>query len=90
MEAMAVGRAVVTTDVPGCRETVVDGDNGFVVPARDPQALAAAMRRFIDAPALALSMGAASRTLAERRFDVRQVNREMLRAMATEGPRTVG
>lgn len=86
MEAMAVGRAVVTTDVPGCRETVVDRENGFLVPARNPQALAAAMRRFIEAPALAVSMGAASRVLAERRFDVRQVNREMLRAMASEGP----
>ena len=85
MEAMAVGRAVVTTDVPGCRETVVDHDNGFLVPARDPQALATAMRRFIEAPALAVTMGAASRALAERRFDVRQVNREMLRAMASEG-----
>jgi glycosyltransferase involved in cell wall biosynthesis len=87
MEAMAVGRAVVTTDVPGCRETVVDGKNGFLVPARDPNALAAAMRRFIDEPELAATMGIASRAMAEERFDVRQVNRRMLQAMAIDQPR---
>lgn len=39
-EAMAIGRAVITTDVPGCRETVVDGVNGFLVPKWNPEALA--------------------------------------------------
>ncbi|MES7382053.1 glycosyltransferase, partial [Cutibacterium acnes] len=73
-EAMAMGRAVITTDAPGCRETVVDGINGFLVPPRDVPALAAAMQRFIDEPALIARMGAESRRLAEERFDVRRAN----------------
>ncbi len=84
MEALSVGRAVVTTDVPGCRETVVDGENGFLVPARDPQALAAAMRRFIVEPDLAVRMAAAGRKIAEARFDVGEVNRQMLQAMTAD------
>jgi glycosyltransferase involved in cell wall biosynthesis len=81
LEAMAIGRAIVTTDVPGCRETVVEGDNGFLVPARDAGALASAMRRFITQPELAIAMGARSRKVAEQRFDVRRVNAAMLEAM---------
>jgi glycosyltransferase involved in cell wall biosynthesis len=73
-EAMAMGRAVITTDAPGCRETVVDGVNGFLVPPRDVPALAAAMQRFIDEPALIARMGAESRRLAEERFDARRAN----------------
>ncbi len=84
MEALSVGRAVVTTDVPGCRETVVDGENGFLVPARDPKALAAAMRRFIVEPELAVRMAAAGRKIAEARFDVGEVNRQMLQAMTAD------
>ena len=73
-EAMAMGRAVITTDVPGCRETVVDGANGFLVPPRNVPALVAAMQRFIDEPNLIERMGAESRRLAEERFDVRRAN----------------
>jgi glycosyltransferase involved in cell wall biosynthesis len=78
---MATGRAIITTDVPGCRETVVEGDNGFLVPARDPDALAEAMRRFIKQPELAIAMGERSRRVAEERFDVHPVNAAMLKAM---------
>lgn len=78
LEAMAMGRAVITTDAPGCRETVVEGDNGFLVPPRDSEALYRAMRRFVDEPALCAAMGMASRRLAERRFDVRKVNRAII------------
>ena len=81
LEAMATGRAIVTTDVPGCRETVVEGDNGFLVPPRDPVALAKAMRRFITRRELAITMGARSRRVAEQRFDVHRVNAAMLEAM---------
>ncbi|HEX5079558.1 MAG TPA: glycosyltransferase family 4 protein [Geminicoccaceae bacterium] len=81
LEAMATGRAIVTTDAPGCRETVVEGENGFLVPPRDAGALAAAMRRFIAQPALAVAMGERSRALAEQRFDVHRVNAVMLEAM---------
>lgn len=81
LEAMATGRAIITTDAPGCRETVVDGENGFLVPVRDAAALANAMRRFCDDPALAAHLGEASRKLARRRYDVHRVNAAMLAAL---------
>lgn len=77
-EAMAMGRPVITTDVPGCRETVVDGVNGFLVPPRNAQALAAAMLRFIEQPGLIAPMGRESRRIAEERFDVHQVNQRLV------------
>ena len=88
-EAMAMGRAVMTTDVPGCRETVVDGVNGFLVPARNAPALAAAMRKFIEQPHLIAQMGRESRRLAEERFDVHKVNRQLIELIiptSKEGP----
>ena len=81
LEAMATGRAVITTDVPGCRETVVDGLNGLLVPVRDSKALAKAMERFIAEPGLAEKMGRESRKLAEEKFDVHQVNAKINRVM---------
>ena len=83
-EAMAVGRAVITTDVPGCRETVIEGVNGFMVPVRDPKALADAMLRFVREPALAAAMGRESRAIAEARFDVHEANRRLLKGMGIE------
>jgi glycosyltransferase involved in cell wall biosynthesis len=80
-EAMAMGRPVITTDAIGCRETVRDGYNGFLVPARDVDALAAAMLKFVDNPDLIVSMGAASRQLAEERFDIDRISTTMLAAM---------
>lgn len=80
-EAMAMGRAVITTDSPGCRETVVHGVNGFLVPVRDPEALAKTMVRFIEQPSLIETMGRASREMAVKRFDVHKVNAVMLAAM---------
>ncbi|WP_368655532.1 glycosyltransferase family 4 protein [Castellaniella ginsengisoli] len=81
LEAMAIGRAVVTTDAPGCRETVVDGVNGYLVPVGSSDRLADAMRRFFGEPSLAREMGEQSRRIAEERYDVQQVNAEMLRGM---------
>ena len=81
LEAMATGRAIVTTDVPGCRETVVSGENGFLVPPGDAAALAETMARFIESPDLARSMGERSRRIAEEKFDVNKVNAVMLGAM---------
>lgn len=78
LEAMAMGRAIVTTDSPGCRETVENGRNGLLVPPRDAAALHSAMLRFVREPELAQRMGAESRRLAEEKFDVRQVNQDML------------
>lgn len=80
-EAMASGRPIITTDAPGCRETVIDGLNGFLVPARDPAAVASAMNRFIAEPELISQMGTESRKLAEERYDVRKVNAVMIDAM---------
>lgn len=77
-EAMAMGRAVITTDVPGCRQTVVDGVNGFLVPPRDAQALAEKMEMFIAQPELIATMGHASRRMAEERFDVHKVNQHLI------------
>jgi glycosyltransferase involved in cell wall biosynthesis len=77
-EAMAMGRPVITTDAPGCRETVVAGENGFLVPVRDVAALAQCMLRFIEQPTLIASMGVKSRQLAEERFDVHKINARIL------------
>lgn len=68
LEALSCGRAVITTDAPGCRETVVDGLNGFMIPTRDAASLRAAMERFVLAPGLAQKMGISSRGIAESRF----------------------
>lgn len=76
-EAMAVGRPIITTDVPGCRETIVDGENGYKVPPHNPQALAEAMEKFIVQPELISSMGRRSRELAERDFDAEKVNQRL-------------
>jgi glycosyltransferase involved in cell wall biosynthesis len=78
---MSTGRALITTDTPGCRETVLPGQNGFLVPPGDADALAEAMERFIVRPDLAVAFGRRSRALAEDRFDVRKVNAVMLEAM---------
>ncbi|MBP8046350.1 MAG: glycosyltransferase family 4 protein [Psychrobacter sp.] len=81
LEAMAMGRAVITTDAPGCRETVVDGDNGFLIPVKDANALAQAMLRFIEQPELIAQMGKRSRFIAEDKYDVHKVNAQMLKGM---------
>lgn len=81
LEAMSTGRAIITTDMPGCRETVEPGVNGFIVPPKDPAALAEAMERFLADPALIPSMGAASRTRTLAKFDVRIVNDILLGTM---------
>lgn len=83
-EAMAMARPVITTDVPGCRETVVHGINGFLVPPRDPQALAEAMERFLQEPELIPKMGTQSRVLAEERFDAQKVNGRLLKELGIE------
>ena len=66
LEAMATGRPIVTTDMPGCREPIVEGVNGLLVPAQDPEALAAALSRFIDEPDLARRLGKEARRIAEQ------------------------
>lgn len=84
LEAMAMGRAIITTDAPGCRETVEDGDNGFLVPVKAVDELAAAMLRFVEQPLLAAKMGGRSRQIAEEKYDVHQVNAVMLKEMGIQ------
>jgi len=81
LEAMATGRPIVTTDAPGCRETVVEGENGFLVPARNVTALFNAMERFIGSPDLVVPMGRRSREIAVERFDVNKVNEVIFKTM---------
>ncbi len=81
LEAMAMGRPIITTDAPGCRQTVTEDDNGFLVPVRSASSLAQAMRRFIESPDLLARMGRRSREIAEERFDVRKVNHVMMQEM---------
>lgn len=81
LEAMAMGRPIITTDAPGCRETVIEGDNGFLVPVKDSLALADAMRRFIDQPDLIARMGKCSRELAVDKYDVHGVNKAIMEVM---------
>lgn len=81
LEAMAMGRPILTTDVPGCRETVVPGENGYLVPMADADALAERMIWFLDNRGQWLKMGKASRHMAEELFDVHKVNAEMLNIM---------
>ncbi len=74
----AAAGPVLVTGASGCRETVVDGDNGLLVPVRDAEALAGRMIRFIEQPELIETMGRNSRRLAEERFDVHKINARIL------------
>jgi len=78
---MSMSKPIITTDAPGCRDTVINGVNGFLVPVRDADALAEAMERFILHPELIESMGQSSRKIAEERFDVRKINRKLMQEM---------
>lgn len=81
LEALATGRAIITADSPGCRDTVEDGVNGYVVPRRDPEVLAKAMQDLARDPALAAAMGQKSFEMARDKFDVHAVNRLLLERM---------
>lgn len=77
-EAMAIGRPIITTDVPGCRETVVDGVNGFFVPPWSSEQLAEKMIRFIEQPELIEQMGKESYRIAQEKFDAQEVNERLV------------
>ena len=88
LEAMATGRAIITTDAPGCRETIVDGESGYLVRPKDIAALAAAMTRFLESPGLSDRMGVAARERAQRKYDVHGVNEVIMTALQLQ--RSVG
>jgi glycosyltransferase involved in cell wall biosynthesis len=78
LEAMSMNRAVITTDAPGCRDTVIDGDSGLIVPVRDASALADAMLRLIASPALVARIAAAGRARAVELYDAHAVAASVL------------
>lgn len=81
LEAMSMGRAIITTDAPGCRETVVHGENGFLVEVKSVKSLVDAMKQFIDKPELIEKMGKSSREIILKKYDVRLVNNHMIKEM---------
>lgn len=81
LEAMAMGRAIITTDTNGCRETVIEGENGYLVPVRDVKTLARRMKYLAEHPDVIKNMGEKSRAYAEEKFAVDKVNAEMIRIM---------
>ncbi len=81
MESMAMGRPIITTDAPGCRETVRQGENGFLVPTKNVDALADAMQHFINKPDDIKRMGLKSREIAVEKFDVHKINAHILKTM---------
>ncbi len=81
LEAMACARPIITTDTNGCRDTVIDGKNGFIVPVKDVDALAKAMKKFIENPELIKTMGLESLEYCKEKFDVNKVNKDMLNIM---------
>ncbi|MDB2384591.1 glycosyltransferase [Endozoicomonas sp.] len=83
-EAMAIGRAVITTDVPGCRETVEHKRNGLMIPPHDINALVDAMCFFIENPDQVLKMGTESHTIATAKFDARVVNERLYRLVMAD------
>jgi glycosyltransferase involved in cell wall biosynthesis len=84
LEAMATGRAIVTTDTYGCRDTVEEGVNGNLVPIRNYEGLAEVMERFLSGASDFADMGKASLERVRRLFDVELVNRDMVRALGLD------
>lgn len=82
LEAMAMGRAIITTDAPGCRETVKDGLNGFLMPVKDVSAVAEKMMYFIENPDMCAEFGNESRVIAEEKYDVNKVNETIMNIMS--------
>ena len=78
---MSIGRPILTTNASGCKETVEEGINGFMVPVGSINRLADKMIWFINKKDKIQIMGKQSRKLVEKKFDVRKVNEEMLRIM---------
>ena len=77
-EAMSMGRPIIVTDAPGCRETVIDGKTGFMVEVKNTDALAEAMCKFIENPDLIKVMGEASYEYCKEKFDVRKINEVLM------------
>lgn len=81
LEAMAAGMPIITTDAPGCRETVIEGKSGFLVPVKDSEILAEKMIYFIENPDEIQKMGKAGLNFAREKFDVNKVNMQILETL---------
>lgn len=90
VEAAASGRAIVTTDVPGCRDAIEPGSSGVLVPAQDAAALAAAVQELAEDSARRIAMGRAGRELAEREFDIHTIVKKQLDVYASLMPQAEG
>ena len=93
IEAAACGRPIVTTDHPGCRDAIVDGETGVLVPVRDAQALADALQALLEDPERRQAMGRAGRALAEREFAIEKVvdaHLEIYRRLLRSGQADMG
>ncbi len=77
LEAMAVGRPVVATDVGGNPEVVVDGETGLIVPPGDPHQLAASVQKLLESPEMAAEMGAAGRRRVIERYQIDVMTRRI-------------
>ncbi|MFH4665311.1 glycosyltransferase family 4 protein [Vibrio cidicii] len=89
LEAMAMGRPILTTDVPGCKETVVNGENGWLVEKANVEQLAERMIWFIEHPEQWEIMGDKGHQMANEKFDVHKVNAEILKIMGLADEKTV-
>lgn len=81
LEAMSMGRAIITTDAPGCRGTVKDGETGYLVPVKNGESVAEKMIEFIKNPDLIKEMGEKSAQYCREKYDVKIVNKSMLKYM---------
>ena len=87
LEAMAIGRPILTTDVPGCRDTVINGENGWLIKKSDELELANRMIWFIENPEEAKQMGKKSYDIACDKFDVKKVNKNLFDIIKTDNLR---
>lgn len=79
LEALAMGKPIITTDNPGCRETIIDGQNGFKIPVKNARILRDAMMNFVNTPMLIERMGSVSYQMAMNKYDVHKVNAHLFK-----------
>ena len=84
LEAMACGRPTITTDAPGCRETVTDGVNGYLVPVKNVAAIVDAMEKIVSDPEKTAQMAENARVIAEKKYDVNKINMKIKQTMNIE------
>lgn len=85
IEAMSIGRPILTTFAPGCKDTVIESENGFLVPVRNSKALADKMIWFLEHREKWKNMSIRSRELAEEKFDVHEVNKNIFQIIGLKG-----